>query len=86
MTEASDGGPDIRGRRGGPQGQAHGAYRPIRDYALVGDCHGAALVARDGSVDWCCLRRFDAAPVFWRILDAAKGGFFQVCPEGHAEA
>lgn len=85
MTEASEGDPGIRGRKGGPQGQAHGAYRPIRDYALVGDCHGAALVTRDGSVDWCCLGRFDADPVFWRILDAAKGGFFQVCPEGHAQ-
>lgn len=69
-----------------PQGQAHGAYRPIRDYALVGDCHGAALVGRDGGVDWCCLGRFDADPVFWRILDTAKGGFFQVCPEGRARA
>ncbi len=69
-----------------PQGQAHNAYRPIRDYALLGDCHGSALVTRDGSVDWCCLGRFDADPVFWRILDTAKGGFFQVCPEGHARA
>ena len=60
------------------------SYMPIRDYALVGDCHGSALVAKDGSVDWCCLGRFDAVPVFWRILDAAKGGFFQVCPDGPA--
>lgn len=61
-------------------------YRPIRDYALIGDCHGAALVATDGSIDWCCLGRFDADPVFWRILDAAKGGFFHIHPEGEYEA
>lgn len=57
------------------------AYRPIRDYALIGDCHGAALVATDGSIDWCSLGRFDADPVFWRILDAVNGGFFQIEPE-----
>lgn len=58
------------------------AYRPIQDYALIGDCHGAALIARDGSVDWCCLARFDAEPVLWRLLDAEQGGFFQIRPEG----
>src|SRR5581483_10019021 len=52
---------------------------------LIGDCHGAALVATDGSVDWCCLSRFDADPVFWRLLDAAKGGFFQIHPESEYE-
>lgn len=56
-------------------------YRPIRDYALIGDCHGAALIANDGSVDWCCLARFDAKPVLWRILDAAQGGFFHIHPD-----
>lgn len=61
-------------------------YVPIRDYALVGDCHGSALVAQDGSVDWCCLGRFDAVPVFWRILDANMGGFFQVFPEDDGRA
>lgn len=61
------------------------AYRPIRDYALIGDCHGAALIASDGSVDWCCLARFDAEPVLWRLLDAEQGGFFQVRPEGGYE-
>lgn len=55
-------------------------YKPIRDYALIGDCHGAALVSRDGSVDWCCLKRFDADPVFCRLLDADKGGFFSIRP------
>ncbi len=58
------------------------AYSPISDYAVIGDCHGAALVSRDGSVDWCCLGRFDADPVFCRLLDARRGGFLSVRPEG----
>lgn len=53
---------------------------PIRDYALVGDCHGAALVSRDASVDWCCLERFDADPVFCRLLDRQQGGYLTVQP------
>ncbi len=60
-------------------------YRPIRDYALIGDCHGAALVARDGSVDWCCLGRFDADPTFCRLLDAEQGGYLSLTPvDDHA--
>lgn len=55
-------------------------YARIRDYAAIGDCHGGALVARGGSVDWCCLRRFDADPVFCRLLDAERGGYFAVRP------
>lgn len=54
------------------------AYDPIREYALIGDCHGSALVARNGSIDWCCLGRFDADPVLWRILDARKGPTFEI--------
>ena len=57
-------------------------YVPIRDYAIIGDCHGAALISRNGSVDWCCLGRFDADPVFCHLLDAQKGGLLSVCPEG----
>ncbi|NUN47205.1 MAG: glycoside hydrolase family 15 protein [Candidatus Brocadiae bacterium] len=57
-------------------------YRPIEDYALVGDCHGNALVARDGSVDWCALGRHDADPVFCRMLDAGNGGFLSSEIEG----
>jgi GH15 family glucan-1,4-alpha-glucosidase len=53
-------------------------YRDIRDYAVIGDCSGAALVARDGGIDWCALGRIDADPVCCRILDAARGGFFAV--------
>ncbi|MGH8907951.1 MAG: glycoside hydrolase family 15 protein [Egibacteraceae bacterium] len=55
-------------------------YPPIGDYALVADCFSAALVSRTGSVDWCCLRRFDAASTFGRILDWEKGGFFALDP------
>ena len=55
-------------------------YVPIRDYALIGDCHGSALVSKDGSVDWCCLMRFDADPLFCRLLDHEKGGFFSLAP------
>jgi GH15 family glucan-1,4-alpha-glucosidase len=51
---------------------------PIKDYALIGDCHGAALISRDGSVDWCTLLRFDRDPDFFRLLDAGGGGFWDV--------
>ena len=54
---------------------------PIADYALIGDCHGSALVSSQGSIDWCCMRRFDADPVFFRILDSERGGSWEVLPE-----
>jgi GH15 family glucan-1,4-alpha-glucosidase len=58
------------------------AYPPIADYGLIGDCHSAALVSGSGSIDWCCLPRFDADSCFGRLLDWNKGGYFAITPVG----
>jgi GH15 family glucan-1,4-alpha-glucosidase len=57
-----------------------GPYPPIGDYALIGDCHSAALVSRSASVDWCCLPRFDGAALFGRLLDWHRGGHCEIEP------
>jgi GH15 family glucan-1,4-alpha-glucosidase len=54
----------------------------IGDHALIGDCHSAALVSREGSVDWVCFPRFDSPSTFCAILDEERGGSFDVSPEG----
>lgn len=57
-----------------------GPYPPIRDYAIIGDCHTAALVSSSASVDWCCLPRFDSGAAFGRLLDWERGGHCSIEP------
>jgi GH15 family glucan-1,4-alpha-glucosidase len=56
-------------------------YAPIEDHGVIGDLHTVALVATDGNIDWFCPGRFDAPSVFAAILDADRGGRFQLGPE-----
>jgi GH15 family glucan-1,4-alpha-glucosidase len=65
-----------------PRQAVRDPYPPIGDYALIADCHSTALVSRWGSVDWACLRRFDAPSAFGRLLDWQRGGFFALTAVG----
>src|SRR5437899_7976402 len=55
-------------------------YQPINSYGVIGDCHSVVLVAPDGSVAWGCLPDFDSPAIFCRLLDAERGGYFQIAP------
>jgi GH15 family glucan-1,4-alpha-glucosidase len=54
----------------------------ISDYAMIGDCETAALVGRDGSIDWLCWPRFDSDACFCAILGARDHGHWQIAPSG----
>ena len=58
----------------------------IEDYALVGDCLTAALIARDGSVDWLCLPHFDSPACFAALLGGEENGRWRIAPAGEVTA
>lgn len=54
----------------------------IKDYGIIGDTNTVALVGKNGSIDWCCMPRFDSPSIFAALLDAKKGGCFRIEPMG----
>jgi GH15 family glucan-1,4-alpha-glucosidase len=57
-------------------------YPEIADHGLIGDFQTAALVAKDGTIDWFCVPRFDSPSIFASLLDASKGGRCRIAPIG----
>jgi len=47
-------------------------YRPIQEYRIIGDMHSAALVGKNGSIDWLCFPHFDSPSAFAAILDRRR--------------
>src|SRR6266851_4738996 len=54
----------------------------IEDYAIIADCRSAALVAKDGSIDWLCLPRIDSDACFAALLGSREHGRWQIAPAG----
>lgn len=56
------------------------SYQPIENYGIIGNMRTAALIGKDGSLDWMCYPHFDSPSIFGRLLDDEKGGYFSIQP------
>jgi GH15 family glucan-1,4-alpha-glucosidase len=65
-------------------GPFHGS--PIEDYCIIGDCETAALVSREGSIDWLCWPTFSSAACFAALLGTRDHGYWQISPVGKVKA
>jgi GH15 family glucan-1,4-alpha-glucosidase len=61
-------------------------YLPIESYGVIGNLRTAALVGRNGSIDWFCFPHFDSPSVFAGILDWRKGGHFLITPDDDGDS
>jgi len=71
-------------RRTKKAGPLHGS--PIEDYCMIGDCETAALVSREGSIDWLCWPSFSSAACFAALLGTQDHGFWKISPAGKVKA
>ncbi|MFJ4922762.1 glycoside hydrolase family 15 protein [Streptomyces sp. NPDC088725] len=55
-------------------------YLPIAEHGLIGDLRTSALVGTDGRIDWFCVPRFDSPSVFGSLIDARRGGYWEIVP------
>src|SRR5919197_6186032 len=67
-------------------GLPRSSYPPISDYGFIADCHTAALVSNSGSIDWCCMPRYESGSYFGRLLGWERGGYCLVHPRGRYTA
>ena len=71
------------GKTGPHPGSLHGSR--IEDYAMIGDCRTAALVSRNGSIDWLCWPSFSSGACFASLLGTKDHGFWSLSPKGEAK-
>ena len=81
MAGTADDGDD--GTAGGGTGRVR-RYLRVAEHGLIGDLRTVALVGTDGTIDWYCCPSFDAPSVFAAILDAERGGCFELAAGGPA--